>query len=109
MTQHNAIEAVVIVKFIKNFEAEAIVIEFYDRGELIRGPRHPQMSFRETHRNVIRFSHPLCQVLLRSKQEVRRARTIPFAAIRSNGGALLAVSSWPERATGSIDSEQGTA
>src|SRR5690242_2108324 len=74
MTQHNAIEAVVIVEFIKKFEAEAIAIEFYDRGELIRGSRHPQMSFRETHRNVIRFSHLLCQVLLRSRFERPRIR-----------------------------------
>src|SRR5690242_8989959 len=93
MTQHNAIEAVVIVEFIKNFEAEAISIEFYDRGELIRGSRQPQMSFRETHRNVIRFSHLLCQVLLWSKQEGRRTRTIP-ASMRSvrTAAHLLAVS-----------------
>jgi hypothetical protein len=89
MTQHNAIEAVVIMEFIKNFEAEAIAIEFYDRGELIRGPRHPQMSFRETHRNVIRFSHPLCQVLLRSKQRRSAAQNDSrFDAIRRNGGAF---------------------
>jgi hypothetical protein len=68
MTQHDTIEAVVILEFIKNFEAEAIAIEFHDCGELIGGARHPQMGVRETHRDVIQFSDRLCQALLRPKK-----------------------------------------
>jgi hypothetical protein len=49
---------------------------------LIRGSRHPQMSFRETHRNVIRFSHLLCQVLLRVKVRTA-AHALRLTASRS--------------------------
>jgi hypothetical protein len=67
MTQHDAIEAIVILKFVKNFETEALAIKFHDCGELIGGSCHPQMGARETHRDVIQFLYRLCQVLIRSK------------------------------------------
>jgi hypothetical protein len=85
MTQHDTIEAVVILEFVKNFEAEAIAIEFHDCGELIGRSRHPQMSFRETHRNVIRFHIGFVKRCFALRKDSRPARTISWidASVRA--------------------------
>jgi hypothetical protein len=84
MTEHDTIEAVVILKFIKNFEAEPVAIKFHDRRELIGGSRHPQVRCRETHRNVMRFSHRLCQArrAARAERFPSRRRLFDGAALR---------------------------
>src|SRR5262247_4515913 len=68
VSEHDAVEAVMIVKLIQHFKAESISVKLHDLGQVVRGPCHSQMGSSQTchsvvHRFLLTRESRLCTVV----------------------------------------------
>src|SRR5262245_24480260 len=71
-----------IVKLVQHFKAESIAVEVHDFGQIVRGPRHPQMSFRQTCYSVVHRFSPnkksgFCTVVWGPSQAYKSVSRVP--------------------------------
>src|SRR5262245_45017849 len=49
VAKHDAVESIVVSKFIEHSKAESISVELHDFGQMVRGACHPQMGLCQTY------------------------------------------------------------